>query len=155
MKYVLIIILFSGFTCTKPFPRQSNSTKTNTSPIAIYRKVISDSSNTLENVEKILKLQYTLWGCACANWISFEDVRKYKDSGFSKHHIFIEPASPELYNPASDTTFDVFKEQITVTGKFYVKDDYPHPTFQMEEQIEKARVFQYTKIKRIKENATK
>ncbi len=141
--------------CDQPKTKATHENKLDTLTNQTLPILVSDSTNTLEKNIKILKLQYTLWGCACANWITSEDANNYLDSGFTQHHIFIEPANSSIYNPAQDSTFDIWKEKIIVTGQFYTRYDYPHPTYQMEEHLEKARVFKYTKIKRIKEKVDK
>jgi hypothetical protein len=110
-------------------------------------KVISDSTNTLEKGIQTIELQYTLWGCACANWITPLDAFKYNDSGFQEHHIFIERADTSLYFP--DSNFDINKENIRITGQFYTREDYPQGTIQLEESLAKAKVFRYTKLKRV------
>ena len=78
------------------------------------------------------------------NWITTADRIKYQDSGLVKHCIFIEPA---------DSTLDIYysfqpnTQKIIVKGQFYVKEDYPKGTIKTEEELEKAKVFRYTKIK--------
>lgn len=111
-------------------------------------KVISDSTNVLEKRIQTIELQYTLWGCACPNWIKPSDAVKYQDSNFLKQHIFIEAADSSLFFP--DGNLDIDKENILVTGQFYLREDYPKGTMEMEEALSKAKVFRYTKIKRVK-----
>jgi hypothetical protein len=107
-------------------------------------KIISDSGNILEKKVQKLELEYILWGCACANWITPADRIKYDTSGLSEHCIFTEPADSSLKLP--DSTFQFDKENIRVTGRFYVRKDYPQGTIEMEEPLEKAKVFRFTKI---------
>lgn len=95
-----------------------------------------------------LELEYIAWGCACANWITPEDRLRFENNKLAEHCIFIEPADTALKLP--DSTFQVDKENILLTGQFYVRKDYPQGTIETEEQLEKARVFRFTKIKIIK-----
>jgi hypothetical protein len=108
-------------------------------------KDISDPTNTLNGKTETLNLQYIVWGCVCANWITLADYKKYQDSALAEHCIFIEPASEDLKLP---TDFDPFEQFIQVTGQFYLNPDYPKGTKGGEQQpLNKAKVFRYTKIK--------
>ena len=111
-------------------------------------KIISDSTNILEPKIERLELEYILWGCACANWITPADRIKYDTNGLAEHCIFIEPADSNL--KLSDSTFQYDKENIKVTGQFYVRRDYPKGTIELEEHLDKAKVFRFTKIEIIK-----
>jgi hypothetical protein len=113
-------------------------------------KIISDSTNILERKVQRLELEYIVWGCACANWITPADRIKYDTNGLADHCIFIEPADSSLELP--DGTFQFDKENIRVTGQFYVRKDYPKGTIEMEEHLDKAKVFRFTKIEVIKKN---
>ncbi len=114
---------------------------------SLKHKIISDSTNTLTGKTETLELEYIDWSCACANWITIVDKKKYKDSGLVKHSIFIEPADSSLNLPES---FNHLQNRIKVTGQFYVREDYPQGTVQMEEPLEKAKIFRYTSIQIIK-----
>ena len=147
MKPILPILLFICSCST-----QSDQTKETKSGLRkktnIFKHIIiSDSTNTLTGKTETLELEYIDWSCACANWITNEDYKKYNDSGLAKHTIFIEPNDSSLNLPKS---FDHLKHRIKVTGQFYVRDDYPQGTIQMEEPLEKAKVFRYTNIQIIK-----
>jgi hypothetical protein len=107
------------------------------------RKDISDPTNTLSGKTETLELDYIVWGCACANWATPSDFKKYQDNKLAEHCIFIEPANNDLELPMY---FDPGRHFIKVTGQFYVRPDYPKGTIQGEEQLDKARVFRYTKI---------
>ena len=111
-------------------------------------KIISDSTNILEPKIERLELEYILWGCACANWITPADRIKYDTNGLAEYCIFIEPADSNLKLP--DSTFQYDKENIKVTGQFYVRRDYPKGTIELEEHLDKAKVFRFTKIEIIK-----
>jgi hypothetical protein len=93
-----------------------------------------------------LKLEYIVWGCACASWITPEDYAKYQNSGLSKHCIFLEPFDSSLDIPQD---FFPDKHRLIVTGQFYVNKGYPKWTFETEEKLDKAKVFRYTKFKMI------
>jgi len=110
-------------------------------------KDISDPTNTLNGNTETLTLQYVVWGCTCANWITLADFEKFQNSALAEHCIFIEPASKDLELPSD---FDPFEHFIQVTGQFYVKPDYPKGTIQEEEHLDKARVFCFTEIEIIK-----
>lgn len=101
-------------------------------------------SKTLENKVQTIELGYVSWGCACANWASPADIKRLADSGYklSHHCIFIEPASASLALP---DTFGFSNDRIRFTGQFYLKEGYPKEFILTEEQLEKARVFRYTK----------
>jgi hypothetical protein len=104
---------------------------------------ISDSTNTLNGKTETLELDYIAWGCACANWITPDDFKKYQDNKLAEHCIFIEPANQDLKLPIY---FDPDQYFVKVTGQFYVRPDYPKGTIQGEEHLDKAKVFHYTKI---------
>ena len=108
-------------------------------------KIISDSTNILEPGIKKLELEYVVFGCACANWITPADRIKCSIKGeLEAHCIYIEPAAPSLALP--DSVFQFDKNNIKVTGQFYVREDYPQGTIETEEPQVKAKVFRYTKI---------
>ena len=103
-------------------------------------KLISDSTNTLEPQIRTLELEYIDWLCACANWITPSDKKKFENKGLAKHCIFIEPADSTLNLPNGLT------ENIKVTGQFYVREDYPKGYTEIEEPLDKAKVFRYTRV---------
>jgi hypothetical protein len=109
-----------------------------------YPKIISDSTNVLENRIQELELEYIVWGCACANWITPKDRIKYQGSGLAKHCIFLEPSDS---NFNFRNYFTPEKYTITVKGQFYQKLDYPKGTIETEESLEKAKVFRYTEFR--------
>jgi hypothetical protein len=150
IKYSLFYLAGFLISCNSniQMQEQKNIAKTDTVFKEKEYPIISDSTNILENKTETLELQYTVWGCACANWITATYAKKKDDGNFQKKHIFIEPANSTLYYP--DSTFDFGKENIVVTGQFYQREDYPQGTRQFEERLEKAKVFRYTKIKVIK-----
>jgi hypothetical protein len=113
-------------------------------------KIISDSTNTLEGKVQQLQLEYIGWGCACANWITPADRKKFENSGLAEHCIFIEPADSNMVQSENEIAFTIEKQNILVTGRFYKKKDYPKGTIQTEEVLDKAKVFCYTSIRYIK-----
>ena len=97
------------------------------------------SNGKVEN----LQLDYIVWGCACANWITSTNFNKYRNSSLAEHCIFIEAANDSLELPLF---FDASRHKIKVKGQFYTRTGYPKGTVQAEEQLEKAKVFRYTAI---------
>jgi hypothetical protein len=106
-------------------------------------KDLSDPGNKLTGKVETLQLRYIAWGCACANWVTEEDLKKYQDSGLADNVIFIEPSTPELKVPVY---FDVTRHYIRVKGQFYVDEGYPKGTVESEENLDPAKVFRYTSI---------
>lgn len=109
-----------------------------------YPKVIADSTNTLTGKIENLEVEYTVWGCACPQWIKSKE-KNLGDSAikFTDLHFYIEPANGGLNLPIY---FDAFRHRLKVEGQFYVRKDYPQGTIEMEEPMPKARVFKYTNI---------
>lgn len=139
LKFFIIILVIHG--CNG----QVNGTKNNIPLVKKAPRILSDSTNTLSDKIEELELEYVVWGCACANWISPEDRLKYEDSGeFEKHCIHIEAANPELEKQLK--YFEVYRHRIKVKGQFYTKLDVPKGTVESEEILGKAKVFRYTKI---------
>jgi hypothetical protein len=109
-----------------------------------YDKVISDSTNKLTNKIENLEIEYTVWGCACPNWIQTKDNEDNDTTkSYLKLHFYIEPANKSLELPIY---FDAFRHRLKITGQFYVREDYPQGTIEMEEKMPKAKVFKYSKI---------
>lgn len=143
MTKVLTILLLISSCSTQPDKAKSNQIDTTKVFDALQPKVISDSTNTLTGKTENLELEYIVWGCACANWVTPADYAKYEDDRLAEHCIFIEPANEDLMLPLY---FSPGRHTIEVQGQFYVKPDYPKGTVQGEEQLDKAKVFRYTKI---------
>lgn len=113
-------------------------------------KVISDSTNKLTNKIEQLEVEYTLWGCACPNWIQTKDNQNTDTTAnYLSLHFYIEPANESLELPAN---FDIEKHKLKIKGQFYEKEDYPQGTVEMEEPMPKAKVFRYTELKILKKN---
>lgn len=148
MKYLpILLIIFLACSDSSNKRRQvANESSKQEIKTEVKYKIISDSTNQLEAKIQTLKLQYTLWGCACPEWITISDALKYSGTNaFFKHHIYIERATPSLYYP--DSNFEFNKQKVIVTGQFYEREDYPKGTIETEEKLPKAKVFRYTKIK--------
>lgn len=141
----LFPILFLFFSCSSNSGKTKNTglKKESISNKTINKKDISDPTNTLTRKTEILQLDYIVWGCACANWVTPTDFEKYQDDKLAEHCIFIEPANKDLEVPFY---FAPARHRIKVEGQFYVKPDYPKGTIQTEEQLNKAKVFRYTKL---------
>jgi hypothetical protein len=106
-------------------------------------KDISDPTNTLKSKTETLELDYIVWGCACANWVTPDDLKKYQGDKLAEHCIFIEPGNKDLELPMY---FEPGRHFVKITGQFYVRPDYPKGATQGEEHLDKAKVFRYTKI---------
>lgn len=113
-----------------------------------YTKVISDSTNRLIDKVKKLEVQYTVWGCACPQWIKTKDSiqQNNEKTNYIDYHFYLEPADETLELPIY---FDAFRHRLKVTGQFYEREDYPQGTIEMEEPMPKAKVFRYTKFELI------
>jgi hypothetical protein len=109
-----------------------------------YVKVISDSTNKLSDKIENLEIEYTVWGCACPNWIQTKDnIDNDTTKNYLKLHFYIEPSDKTLELPIY---FDAFRHRLKVTGQFYEREDYPQGTIEMEEKMPKAKVFRYTNL---------
>ncbi|MBV9986521.1 MAG: hypothetical protein JO301_02510 [Chitinophagaceae bacterium] len=141
-----ILIIFSS--CTGLHEKNSKETKlVSIKSQAAARHNLSDSTDKLSGKIQVLDLNYIVWGCACANWITPEDFSKYQDSKLKDHCIFIEPAADSLELPIY---FEASRHKIRVQGQFHDALGYPKGTYKSEEPLEKARVFNYTKIEVIR-----
>jgi hypothetical protein len=150
MKQVLPL-LFLLIACSSNSDKtQSKTVESDSTFVKTKRKMdMSDPNNTLTEKTETLQLYYIVWGCACANWVTPEDLEKFQDKELDKHAIFLEPSSSELELPLY---FDPSRHFVKVTGQFYVKPDYPKGTVETEEQLDKAKVFRYTKIDVLKKD---
>lgn len=141
IKFLPILFLFSS--CSTQSNKTKNAQLDTTKVVESFKsKIISDSTNTLRGKAENLELEYIVWGCACANWVTPADFEKYQDS-LEEHCIFIEAANKNIDLPMY---FDPGRHIVKVSGQFYVKPDYPKGTIQGEEQLNKAKVFRYTTI---------
>lgn len=146
-KNILTILLFSltfvscGQTKTN---KHSDKLKQQNKVEHKYTKIISDSTNKLTDKVENIEIEYTVWGCACPNWIQTKDNKDNDTTkNYLKLHFYIEPADKSLELPIY---FDAFRHRLKITGQFYEREDYPHGTIEMEEPMPKAKVFRYTKI---------
>ena len=149
LKNILIILLFSLalVSCGREATTKQqldNLTSQNQSEEK-YDKVISDSTNRLTSKIENLEVEYTVWGCACPNWIRTEDNTSLNDTteNYLSLHFYIEPADEFLELPIY---FNPFEHRLKITGQFYEREDYPQGTVEMEEPMPKAKVFRYTKM---------
>jgi hypothetical protein len=150
MKHILPIF-FLLISCSPNSGKTKDKTAKGDSTLgtATRKKDLSDPSNTLSGKTETLKLYYIVFGCACANWVTPEDLKKSGDGRLSEHTIFLEPASPDLELPLY---FDASRHMVEVTGQFYIKPDYPKGTEETEEHLDKAKVFRYTDMKVFKKD---
>ena len=137
MKNILPILFFIC-SCSLQSEKKGTESDSTKKVNTLMPKIISDSTNILTGKIETLELEYIVWGCACANWITRADWKKYANNNLSKHSIFIEAANSSLNLPES---FNYLQNRIKITGQFYVRKDYPQGTVQMEEPLEKAMVF--------------
>ena len=130
--------------CSTQTKKQTNNSIQQNQQEKKYTKVISDSTNILTGKIEDLEVEYTVWGCACPQWIKTKD-QNLKDTTikFIDLHFYIEPADRELDLPIY---FDAFRHRLKIEGQFYERKDYPQGTIEMEEPMPKAKVFRYTKI---------
>jgi hypothetical protein len=99
--------------------------------------IINAAPRQLETTSHILTVQYTAYGCECANWKIIKDNQKKSNVSISED-IFIEPKNDNLILPDSLDCDDL----VQLTGKFYTKKGFP-ACFHSEQFPEKANVFQY------------
>ena len=127
--------------CTTHTKKQTDNSN---QPEKKYTKIISDSTNKLTGEIENLEVEYTVWGCACPQWIKTKNL-ELEDTTikFIDLHFYIEPANRELDLPIY---FDAFRHRLKLEGQFYENKDYPQGTVEMEEPMSKAKVFRYTKI---------
>ena len=97
LSFLLIIISCSDSSTNSKKDKLVKPDEANLNPVR--GKVISDSTNILENKIERLELEYIVWGCACANWITQADRIKYDTNGLADHCIFLSCAMglPRLY----------------------------------------------------------
>jgi hypothetical protein len=148
MRFIALVFFVFMVSCS------NDSEKTDKNPLTILKDttsakpkptIISDVTNTLENKVQDMELEFIIWDCSCANWIKTGDRAKYyTKEKLQTHCMYIEPADATLKLPDSAFQFD--RNNIKVTGRFYVKEDYPQGTVAIEEPQVKAKVFRYTKI---------
>lgn len=149
VSYVLMLCVL--FSCkskqeTPVVDEQPKTVATDTVDKFYTRPFIKDTTNALDGIDRELTIQYTVWGCACANWITKED--NVKHSGDPKHHFFLEPANDSLNKIEQDV--DALKNDIIVKGEFYIRKDFPKNVGQHEEPMQKAKVFRYYDIRILK-----
>ena len=107
-------------------------------------RVISDSTHKLIDKIEQLEVEYTVWGCACPNWIQTKDNQNNDTTkDYLSLHFYIEPADKSLELP---TNFDAHKHKLKIKGQFYENEDHPQGTIEMEEPMAKAKVFRYSEL---------
>lgn len=111
----------------------------------------SGDKGALKDEVLTLDLTYIAWACDCANWATFEDIKRFPhNSGDSLAYmsVFIEPASEDLVLP---DTLGYSNNLIRFTGSFYEKRGFPENYYSIENPDE-ARVFRYTAFQVLKNN---
>jgi hypothetical protein len=150
MRLLILFLVITFLSCADNKVEVKDQLKDSTVDIDLKpaSKLLYDSTNTLEDKIQTLELDYIVWGCACANWVTITDYKKYADSGqLASHCIFIEPADTSLKNADNIIPSE---DYIKVTGQFYTRKGYPKGTYQREEQLDSARIFRYSKISVLK-----
>jgi hypothetical protein len=149
LLYVLLVSVLLSCKSKQEIPVVAEQSKTMTADTIdkfYTRPFIKDTTNTLNGVERELTIQYTVWGCACANWITKED--NVNHSGDSKYHFFLEPINDSLKKIEQD--INALENDVIVKGQFYVRKDFPKNVAQHEEPMQKAKVFRYHDIRIVK-----
>jgi hypothetical protein len=146
-KFTVFIILFILTSCNY-FKHEDDKWSVKLLPVKTKRRVefkrgeeMSNPNNILESKIQTLELDYAVFSCGCANWIKKEDLKKSRIN--MDRHIFIEAENSKLQLPKN---FDLVKNRIKITGRFYKNKDYPKGMIQGEEYLERAKVFRYNKI---------
>jgi hypothetical protein len=146
LQNILTISLFCTtiISCGQTKSKQ-NSDKTEQNAVENkYAKVISDSTNKLKNKIENLVVDYTIWGCACPQWIqTIDNNNNDRTRNFLKLHFYLEPANDSLDIPLY---FEPYRHSVKIKGQFYEREDYPQGTVEMEEKMPKAKVFRYTEL---------
>lgn len=141
---LIAISLIFLFSCGQTNTKQLNNTNSQNKEEKKYNTVISDSTNKLTEKIEDLEIEYTVWGCACPNWIRTKDNKNDDTANnYLSLHFYIEPSDKSLELPIY---FDASINKLKLTGQFYEREDYPQGTLQTEEPMPKAKVFRYTKI---------
>jgi len=105
----------------------------------------------LEDTSRVLDLTYIAWACECANWAMEADIKKTQDDldKLADKSVFIEPVDSSLELP---DTLGYSGDLIRFTGRFYKDKGYPKMYPKTEMQVDKAKVFRYTKYQVLKSN---
>jgi len=99
----------------------------------------------LEEKVQTLNLYYIQWACECTNWATEADRKLAGDTGsLSELTVFVEPANPSLALP---DTIGYQGDVVQFTGQFYKEKTYYEGYIKGEQDVDKARVFRYTKYK--------
>ena len=110
----------------------------------------SQKENKLKVKIQTVRLRYIAWACACANWANADDTTEYKNQDSTADHcVFIEPSYNTSILP---DTLGYSGDIIEFTGQFYKNNGYPKGYVKMEEPLDSAKVFRYTRYKVIQSN---
>ena len=141
MKFVVTIICFLLLACSSD-PSKSRSSSDDYYPT--YTKDLEDTVRSLD-------LTYIAWACQCANWATEADIKKAQDDGdkLADKSFFIEPADTSVELP---DTLGYSGDLIRLTGQFYKDIGYPKKYPKAEMQVDKSKVFRYTKYQVLRSN---
>jgi len=136
---LLFLLGFAFISCQTKNP---NSHETNYYPT--YTKDLEDSVQTID-------LMYIVWGCQCAEWVTEMDYKNALDNGDTlvNKAVFVEPADSLIQFP--DTLVNS-GDLIRFTGQFYKDKGYPKKYPVTEMQVDKARVFRYSRYEVLRSN---
>jgi len=131
MRIILVIPVIFFLSC--------NTEKQKENGIDYYPTYTKELEDTIRTID----LTYIAWACQCAEWTTMADISRYQDTGkLSEHTIFIEAADSTL--ELADT-LGYSGDFIRFTGQFYKDKGYPKNYPKTEMQVDKAKVFRYTK----------
>lgn len=141
MKFVLSILYFSLFA----FALTTSTSRCNSEDY--YLTYTKDLENTIQTLD----LMYVAWACQCANWVTKADIEKYQENSdkLAASAVFIEPADSAKDLP---DTLAYSGDLIKFTGQFYKDKGYPKKYPKTEMQVDKAKVFRYTKYQVLRSN---
>jgi hypothetical protein len=139
MRFLLTVICFLLLACNS-----NSSQSTNNDYYPTYTKDLEDTVRTLD-------LTYIAWACECANWATEADINKAQNDldKLAENSIFVEPSYSKLEMP---DTLGYTGDLIRFTGQFYKQKGYPKKYPRTEMQVDKAKVFRYTKYQIIRSN---
>ncbi|MBK8353399.1 MAG: hypothetical protein IPL21_17595 [Saprospirales bacterium] len=87
LKKILTLLLLSLtlVSCWQSKTKQkSDKIEQHNKDLHKYTKIISDPTNKLTDKIENLEIEYTVWGCACPNWIQTKDN---KDNDTTKNYL--------------------------------------------------------------------
>ena len=141
MKFVVTIVCFLLFACSSDTQKPEDK----------LNEYYPTYTNDLEDTIRTLDLTYIAWACQCANWATESDFKKAQEDGdkLADKSIFVEPADSTWELP---DTLGYSGDLIRFTGQYYKDKGYPKKYPKTEMQVDKAKVFRYTKYQVLQSN---